>query len=134
MNKLLAFLWLVIVGTNSAQYYSVAAPYQGAVILLGAGYFSLVYRTELLRVLFYKDFLLVLFALSAPLLLMSMSPLDFERGLYTSQLSLALIFVVAAALILAGDLDGAWIAAAFVIVATGTAMNLYELFVENNRW
>ena len=87
-----------------------------------------------MQVLSCKDFLVVLFALAAPLPLMLISPHDFERGLYTSQLSLVLIFVVAVVLASATGLDRVWIAAAFVIVVIGMALNLYELFVENNRW
>jgi hypothetical protein len=66
MNKLLAFVWLVIIGTNFAGFYSEAAPYQGAAILGGAAYFLFVFRKELLRLIFFNDYLLVLAILVVP--------------------------------------------------------------------
>ena len=70
MNRLFAFAWLVAVATNWAEYYSQEVPYQGAVILAGAAYFIIVFRRELLRLVFYKDYLLVLSMIVLPLLLM----------------------------------------------------------------
>ena len=58
MNRLFAFVWLVIIGTNVAHYYSQEAAYQGAVILAGAAYFVFVFRRELLRLVFFKDYFL----------------------------------------------------------------------------
>jgi hypothetical protein len=134
MNKLLAFVWLVIIGTNVAGYYSEAAPYQGAVILAGAGYFLFVFRGQLLRLIFFNEYLLVLAILVVPILLMLISDRSFERGAYTSQIAVASTFVVASVLALRPELSRTVAIAAFAIVAVGAALNLYELFVQNNVW
>ena len=65
---------------------------------------------------------------------MLLSDRSFERGAYTSQITVALVFVVASVLALRAELNRTLAIAAFVIVAVGTALNLYELFVENNVW
>ena len=132
MNRLFAFVWLVIIGSNGAQYYSQEA--RAAVILAGAAYFVFVFHRELLRLVFFKDYLLVLLMLVVPFLLMLLSDRSFERGVYTSQIANALVFVVASVLALRTDLDRTLALAAFVIVAVGAALNLYELFVQNNIW
>jgi len=134
MNGLLVFVWLVIIGTNVAGYYSEATPYQGAVILAGAAYFLLVFRGQLLRLAFFGDYLLALGILVAPILLMVLSDRSFDRGAYTSQVAVALTFVVASVLGSRAELDRTWALAAFAIVAVGTTLNLYELFVQNNVW
>lgn len=134
MNRLFAFAWLVIIGTNVAGYYSEAAAYQGAVVLAGATYFVFVFQRQLLRLVFFQDYLLVLGILVVPILLMLLSDRSFERGAYTSQITVASIFVVASVLALRPELNRTLAIAAFVIVAVGTALNLYELFVESNVW
>jgi O-antigen ligase len=134
MNRLFAFAWLVAIATNGVNYYSQGVPYQGAVILAGAAYFLIVFRRELLRLIFYKDYLLVLSMIALPFLLMLLSDRSFDRGEYTSRISVLLVFVVASVLALRADLDGLLPIAAFVIVAVGTALNLYELLIENNHW
>jgi O-Antigen ligase len=134
MNRLFAFAWLVIVGTNVAEYYSEAAAYSGAVILAGAAYFLFAFRRELLRLACSVDYLLVLAILVVPILLMLVSDRSFERGSYTSHVATALGFVVASVLVLRPELDRTLTIAAFAIVAVGVALNLYELFVENNVW
>lgn len=135
MNNLLALVWLVIIGTNGAQVYSDEEwHYQGWTILAGALYFPFVYQTQFLRLLLFKDFHLVLLLLALPILLMLLSDRSFDRGEYTSQIGIVLIFVVASTIALRDDFDHALAIAAFVIVAIGTALNLYELFIENNVW
>jgi O-antigen ligase len=134
MNRLFAFVWLVIIGSNGAEYYSEGAPYLGAVILAGAAYFVFVFQRELVRLVFFKDYLLVLSMLVLPILLMLLSDRSFERGAYTSYISVAVVFVVASMLALRPDLDQTMALAAFSIVAVGAALNLYELFVQNNVW
>ena len=134
MNRLFAFVWLVIIGSDVAQYYSQEAAYHGAVILAGAAYFLFVFHRQLLRLVFFKDYLLVLSMLVLPFLLMLLSDRSFERGAYTSQIAIVLVFVVASVLALRADLDRTLAIAAFVIVAVGAALNLYELFIENNVW
>jgi len=134
MNRLFAFVWLVTIGSNGAEYYSEGAPYQGAVILAGAAYLVFVFQRELVRLVFFKDYFLVLSMLVLPILLMLLSDRSFERGAYTSYISVTVVFVVASMLALRPDLDQTIALAAFSIVAVGAALNLYELFVQNNVW
>lgn len=134
MNRLFTFAWSVIIGTNVAGFYSQATPFQGAAILGGAGYFLYVFRRDLLRLVFFKDYLLALGLLVVPALLMLLSDRSFERGAYTSQVAVALTFVIASVLGVRPELNRSLTIAAFVIVVVGTALNLYELFVENNLW
>jgi hypothetical protein len=134
MNKLLAFLWLVAIGTNVAGYYSESVPFQGAIILMGAAYFLFVFRGDLLRLIFFNDYLLALAILVVPILLMLLSDRSFERGAYTSQMAVASTFVVASVLGVRLELGRTLAIAAFAIVAVGAALNLYELFVQNNVW
>jgi O-antigen ligase len=134
MNSLLAFAWLVSIGTNAANYYSGEAPYQGAVILAGAVYFLFVFQRDLLRLVLYKDYLLVLSMFVLPLLLMLLSDRSFDRGAYISQIGNSLVFLVASVLALQADLDRPLTIATFVIVAVGASLNLYELFIANNAF
>jgi len=125
---------MVIIGTNVAHHYSEAAAYQGAVVLAGATYFVFVFHRQLLRLVFFQDYLLVLGILVAPILLMLLSDRSFERGAYTSRIAVASVFVVASVLALRPELNRTLAIAAFAIVAVGAALNLYELFVESNVW
>jgi O-Antigen ligase len=134
MSSLLAFAWLVAIGTNGLNYYSAEAPYQAAVILAGVASISIVFQRELLRLVSFKPYLLVLLMLTLPILLMLLSERSFERGAYITVICVGLVFVVASALALRSDLDGALTTGAFVVVAVGVALNLYELFFQNNVW
>jgi hypothetical protein len=122
---LFAFAWLIIIGSNAAQYYSKEAAYQGVVILSGVAYFVFVFRKELLRLFFFKEYLLVLSVFVFPLLLMLLSDRSFERGAYMSQIALALVFVVSSVMALRADLDPTVAIASFVIVAVGSVLTLY---------
>jgi hypothetical protein len=134
LNRLFAFAWLVVIGSNGAQYYSQEAPYEAAVILAGTAYFLFVFHREVLRLVFSKDYLLVLLMLVVPILIMLLSDRSFERVAYIGDICVLLVFVVATVLALQADLDRTLTIAAFVIVAVGAALNLYELFIENNVW
>ncbi len=134
MDKLFAFAWLILIGSNVAHHYSNEVPYHGAVILAGGAYCAIFFRKELLRLIFLKDYLLVLSLLVVPLILMMFSDRLYERNAYTSQIGVAMVFVVASALALRGDLNRTLALAVFVIVGMGSAMNLYELLIENNKW
>lgn len=134
MNRFFAFVWLLAIGSNSIQYYSQEAPYQTAVVLGGGAYFVFVFRRELLALVCFKDYLLVLSMIVLPLLLMLLSERSFERGVYTSAITVQLVFVVASVLALRPDLDQVRAWAAFSIVAIGMTLNLYELLVQNNVW
>jgi O-antigen ligase len=134
MNKFLVLMWTVIIGTNAAAYYSRTMPYQGAIVLAGAGCFLFLFHKEILRLVFNANFLIALAILAVPILLMLLSDHSFERAAYTSQIVLSLIFVVACVLASRPELDRTLAAAAVAIVLVGVAQNLYELFLENNLW
>lgn len=134
LNRLFAFAWLVVIGSNGAQYYSQEAPYEAAVILAGTAYFLFVFHREVLRLVFSKDYLLVLLMLVVPILLMLLSDRSFERVAYIGDICVLFVFVVVTVLALQADLDRTLAIAAFVIVAVGAALNLYELFLQNNFW
>jgi hypothetical protein len=134
MNKLFSYVWLTIIGSNLAQYYSQDAAYQSITILVGAIYFSVAYRQEFFRLRLCKEFIFVLLMLITPFLLMLISDRHFERGNYTSVIAVTLVFMVASLLASRDDLAGILSLSAFSIVAIATTLNLYELFVENNVW
>jgi hypothetical protein len=134
MNRVFAFAWLVIIGTNVAAYYSEDAPFPGLVILAGSVYFLFRFRVEFLRLLFFAEYALVLGILSLPILLMLLSSHSFERGAYTSQVAVVITFATASVIALRPDLRQTVAAAAFAVVAVATALNLFELFVQNNVW
>jgi O-antigen ligase len=134
MKRLFAFVWLVTIGTNVAEYYSEATAYHAVVILAGAAYFLFVFRGQLLRLVFSMDYLLVLSILVVPILLMLLSDRSFDRNAYTSRIAIALVFVIASVLALRPELNRTLAIAAFAIVAAGAALNLYELFIQNNVW
>jgi O-antigen ligase len=135
MNKFLAILWLVIIGSNMAVYASQEVAYLGAVILAGAAYFSFFGRRQLRRLFFFKDYLVVfLLGFVVPVLLMLISDRSFERSAYLSQIGVAMVFIVASVLALRTDHARVLAVAAFMIVAVGTTLNLYELFIESNVW
>jgi O-antigen ligase len=134
VNRALAFTWLVIIGTNVADYYSDTAPYQGYVVLAGAAYFLFTYRRDLVRLLFFADYLLVLGILIVPVLLMLLSDRSFERGAFTSQIAVALAFVVASVLAMRSELKRPLILSVFCIVAVGAVLNIYELLLGDQIW
>jgi len=134
MNRLFAFVWLILIGSNAAEHFSTGAPYHALLILAGTAYIVCVFQRELLRLALFQDYLLVLLMLVFPFLLMLLSERSFDRGTYTSQVCVALVFVIVSALALRANLDRSLAIASFVIVAIGTVLNLYELFVANNLW
>jgi O-antigen ligase len=132
--RALAFAWLVALGTNVAGYHSGSLPWQGALLLAGAAIAGVAYHRDLMRLVFDGDFVLVLAVLAVPAALMLVSDRAFARGDYTSQAGVVLAFVTAATLAMRAALDRTLVAAAFAIVLVAAALNVYELFVENNRW
>jgi hypothetical protein len=134
INKILAFLWLLIIGTNVAGYSSQEAAYQGFVILAGAVYFLFLYRYQALRLMLCKDYVLMFLILFVPVFLMVLSDRNFQRGDYTSMISIVLVFMVSSVMAVRKELAKTITVSVFLIVAIATATNLYELFVENNYW
>jgi hypothetical protein len=61
VTKLLAFIWLVLVGINVAGYYASKEDIylQGPLIAVGAAYLLIAFHKEFLRLLLFKDFLLL---------------------------------------------------------------------------
>lgn len=134
IKNVLACFWMVVVGSNVAQFYSQDFPYQGIVVFFGGLVFLLAYRSELFGLLQSKDFAFMLIALALPIGLMFVSDRSFDRGDYASMLSVVLIFMVSAVLVSRKELKQAVIVSSFIIVLVGTALNLYELLIENNVW
>ncbi len=150
LNRLVAFVWLVLIGTSVAAYYSGVgtafedfiaenAPaetgaYLRNVVLLGAAYFLLLFRTQFLRLLSFNDFLFILLLFVVPIFLMVLSERSFDFGDYTSQISCALVFIVASIIGMQTELNRPVLIAAYAIVVVGSGLNLYELFFDNNLW
>lgn len=134
MNKLLASTWLLIIGTNFAQYYSSEVAYLGFTVLLSSAYVTLIYSKRLFNLLSNIDFLFSLTIFSTPIFLMLFSNRNFVRGDYTSMLSIVAIFIVTTVLASKEELASRLVNSAFYIVLIGTCLNLYELLIENNRW
>jgi O-antigen ligase len=134
MQKVFAFLWLVILATNWAQYYSEDVPYQGIVVAAGALFFALTCWRQGLQLLMLKDYILVLLLFLGPIALMFLSERSFDRGAYTTQIAVAAVFLVTSILAFRNDFQATIAAAAFTIVLIAASLNFYELFVENNIW
>jgi len=134
MNRVLAFMWLVMMGTNAAQYYSQTEAVQAAVILLGAVYFLFAFRSQFLRLALFPDYLLLLGIFVVPVVLMWTSDRTFARGEYTSEAAFALVFVVSSVLASRVQLARTVAIAGYAIVVAATILNLYELFIQNNVW
>ena len=134
MNKVLAFAWLVTIGSNGASKLLPGHPLRRRCHSGGRDLFRIRFsaRTPTSGVLQRLP------ACSFPSRPADLAHVafdeSFERHVYTSLSSVALVFVVASVLALRSDLDRITEWAAFSIVATGVTLNLYELFVANNLW
>lgn len=134
MHKLIACLWLVVIGSNVAQYYSDEVAYQGIIVFVGGLYFISIYRLHLIRLLNCRLYFLFVLVLTVPILLMLLSTQEFDRGEYTSLVTVAVIFFVSSLLAVKGDFDSVIIGSALMVVLVSVSLNLYELFVESNVW
>jgi hypothetical protein len=135
MNRFIAITFLVLLGTNVAQYYSEDAPFLGAVILGGFTYFVLISFRQFNSALLMPDFLLILFlGFVLPILLMTISDRSFDRGAYTSQIGTAMTLVTTYVIALRQGQTRVLEISAFMIVAIAASLNIYEVFVENNVW
>lgn len=134
ITKVLAFIWLVLIGTNMAEFYSQAHAYQGGLIVAGAMYFIVFLRRDLFRLIKNSDFVVMLFILIAPVILMGVSDRAFERGNYATMIAVVLVFVIAAILASKKEFNRVLVLSSFSIVAISTGLNLYELLIENNVW
>ncbi|MEO8216235.1 MAG: O-antigen ligase family protein [Acidobacteriota bacterium] len=139
-NKVFAFVWLVIIGSDVAIANSDRIALQGPIILAGTAYFLFIHRRELLRLLSFGDFLFAFSLLSLPVVLTLINRFfDLATVRSTERsgsffASVALVFLVATVLSLPLDFRRTLVRAAFTIVSIATALNLYELFIQNNRW
>lgn len=131
MTKLIAFLWIALIGTNFAAYYSFGLPFQTLTILAGGAFVASIYNRQLIRLLRFKDFLFVFFMLVAPAPLMLLSSRGIAIGDVTSQVLIAITFVVAAVLASRPGLDTIVRNAALLTAGVGATLNLYELLVQN---
>lgn len=137
MNKILAFLWLILIGSNAAhpiQHYSQYLTTQNAIVLAGSIYFLFIYNQKLIRLFFLKNYIFIFSAFLFPIILMLFSSRSFGQGTYTHQISVVLVILVSALLAMQTNLSQILGPAAFTIVAIGSSLNIYELFIENNVW
>lgn len=136
MNRIFAFLWLFLIGTNILEFYASLEekPYQGIVILLGAMYFAAMFHKSLFALMLMKDFLLALLLVSFEFLFLLVSPESFSRGIYTSAFAIPLVFLVGSLIGAQRELGGVASRAFYLIATAGSILNLYELFVDNNHW
>ncbi len=136
LNQAFVFAWFVIIGTNVASYYATTEEVfvQGALIVVGAAYFSVLFHKQLMQLLLFSDYVLILCLLIAPVGLMLLSRNSFERPAYTSHTGAALVFLSASLLAARKELSTCLVVGAFTIVAVGMTLNLYELFVAPNTW
>jgi O-antigen ligase len=138
VHRVVAFVWLVTIGSHFAGYYTMAAnyetPYLGAVVFMGTGYFFFFLRGHLWNLLACKDYTFVLFLLMVPLAFFLLAERTIVRSAYTTVVSVTMVFVTSSLLFSRSDLKRTLMAAACVIVFVGVALNLYELLIHSNTW
>lgn len=126
-------VYLVLVGTNLAGYYSEEVGYAGMVIAGGWVFFAVALREHIAR-LANMDVLAWLAFLTLPLVLMGLAAETFPRGDWTTHLVVVLVFVTALLVASAPELRPfSGLASASVVLVLAGA-NLYELLVAPNTW
>lgn len=126
-------VFAVAIGTNLAGYYSGASPIAGYIILSGIAFFAVVQRGQFDRFLTI-DLACWVFFIGTPIVLMALSERSFSRGVWTSEISLLLIFLTSSLVARDRELREFAGRAAVCVVIVATAADLYELFVEANVW
>ncbi|MGE0315543.1 MAG: O-antigen ligase family protein [Lautropia sp.] len=134
VNGLVAYVWLVVIGSNMAQRYSDIIPYQGMVAVVGFVYFGVAYHRQFAKLSCNGLYVLMLVTLALPLILMLISDRNFARGDYTSLIVVMMIFIASSMLASERSNGSVIIASALTIVIISVTTNLYELVVENNVW
>lgn len=133
MTRTFVFIWLVAICTNAAGYYSSALPLQTLAVLAGAGFVILLYHRQLLGIARFKDFVFAGSLLAMPAVLMLLSSRSYDRGTYTSQIIVVIIFVVATVFASRPGLDRQLIAAAITTACVASLLNVFELLA-GNTW
>jgi O-antigen ligase len=137
-NKFLAFVWLLVIGSNAAAFFSSQiGGLQGPIILGGAAYFGFINRRRLLRFLTTPDYLLAFSLLAVPVVLMLIYRFTGLRVVGSIERSgtffagVALTFVAASLIAVRFEFQRTVVAASLAIVTLAAALNLYELFAGN---
>lgn len=132
MNKILIFIWIVLIGSNFLGYYSDKVPYQGMCILVGIIYFMVLYRSQFYRLMRCRLYLLWLLVFMAPLVLMFVSERDFLKSDYSSLTAVLFVFITSSLLAASTKNDKVITYSALAVVLISVSINFYEFFVENN--
>src|SRR5450755_3264217 len=139
VTRIIAYSFVVAIGSGAAVYYSSAFPVEGCVVLFGGLWFAVwalfsPRGRAVLGVLLKADILLWFILVAMPLAFMIFASRIFTRETWTSQLSNVVILFVGAVLGLRRDLRGSVALAVLSVIAVGVALNLFELLVHNNVW
>jgi hypothetical protein len=138
-SEIIAYSFVVAIGSGAAGYYSNTFPIAGYVVLIAGLWFAVwalfsPSGRAVLGNLLKADILLWFILVAAPLAFMIFESRIFTRGTWTSQLSTVTIFFVGSVLGLRLDLRGSVILAVLTVIPVGVALNLFELLVHNNAW
>jgi hypothetical protein len=131
MTRTFVFIWLAAIGTNFAGYYSDRLPLQTLAVLAGGGFVATLYNRQLLSILRFKDFLFAGWLLVMPIVYMLLSSASYDRGTYTSQFVVIIIFAVAAIFASRPGLDRPFILAVFATTCIASLLNVFELLAGN---
>ncbi len=143
VNKLIAYVFVVGVGSSVLNYYSTTGPLFSVSLLaiLGITLIGLLGvaavksgEIEAVRRFFSSTTIVWVVFLSLPLVVMAVAKEVFERGMWTSYSFNVAVFCLGVLLGLEKKLRGVMVYAAVTVVAIGALMNLFEFFVHNNMW
>lgn len=134
IHSIVVFLWLLLIGSNVTQWDPWTGVYQGMMILAGSLYVLTFMGKRFVEALGNGDYVFLLACFAVPVFLMFASDRSFERGEYTSQIGILLVFMVSSVFALQREHRKAIFAAAWTTVIVGVAINLYELLIQNNVW
>jgi hypothetical protein len=139
VSRIIAYSFVVAIGSGATAYYSIAFPVDSCVVLFGGLWFAVwalfsPRGRAVLGNLLKADILLWFILVAMPLAFMIFESRIFARGAWTSQLSSVVILFVGAVLGLRRNLRGSVTLAVLSVIAVGVALNLFELLVHNNVW
>jgi O-antigen ligase len=143
VNKLIAYVFVVGVGSSVLSYYSTIGPLFSVAILaiLGVTLIGLLGvaavksgEIEVVGRFVSPTIMVWVVFLSLPLIVMAVAREVFERGVWTSYIFNVAVFSLGVLLGLDKKLRGTLVYAVVTVVAFGAMMNLFEFFVHNNMW
>ena len=139
ISWIVAYSFVIAIGSGAADYYSEGSRAAGYTILFGGLWFAMsALFSPRGRAVFGRlltaDILLWFFLIAMPLAFMIFESRFFTRETWTSYLSNVAILFVGAFLGLRRDLRGSVALAVFSVIAVAVALNLFELLVHNNAW